>query len=359
MTDAVSDFLRMYSAAPVGQTPVQPNIAADEDKPEKEAIDRTIEMKEPEWEPVTVSEQPAKPDEFPVRFIDGSHSGQPVFSVRSPQGWPIAMMLSEVGAVSLMSKGRGFEREFIALDRVLSFVADPFPWQQVESFALDLLNRPELKLRLLPANRPREKHSPFDYEIMRQQARSRAVNEMATLERLALAVGSPRPTLVDGPLNRVMGAPDADGPLVVGVAKTQTADYLHDKGWQTLLGLRVSQRTPVFKYEGIRGDSGGLPVATWYLKLAGGPSIAPNWGFVRVEVPWNQFEFRGCDFGFVNRLSRWIVDARCRAESYARMPVSLEPIVRAEDALKPLFTPMSILVNRLYRQAGLFRRNEP
>jgi len=76
-------------------------------------------------------------------------------------------------------------------------------------------------------------------------------------------------------------------------------------------------------------------------------------------VPWGQFvqQFKS-DFGFVSRLSRWLVDARCRTESYARMPVSLDPIVRAEDALKPLFTPVPVLVNRLYRTAGLFREHE-
>lgn len=361
MNSGIRDFLRAYSAAPVGATPIQPIIDADAEEPKEKTIDRTVEIPESAWKPITVSEQPAQGDEIPVRFIDGSHSGQPVLCIRSPQGWPIAMLLSEVGAVAMRSEGRRFIREFVALDRVLSFVADPFPWQEVENFALDLLNRPELKLRLLPANQPDLKeHNPFDYEVMRQRARARAVNEMATLERLALAAGSPRPTLVDGPLARLMGIPEAEAPLLVGIAKTQSADYLHDIGWQTLLNLRVSQRTPVFKFRIIRGKEGGsLPVAAWYLKLAAGPQLAPNWGYVRVEVPWNQFEQRGCDFGFVNRLSRWIVDARCRAGSYARMPVSLEPIVRAEDALKPLFTPLSVLVNRLYRQAGLFRRNEP
>ena len=32
--------------------------------------------------------------------------------------------------------------------------------------------------------------------------------------------------------------------------------------------------------------------------------------------------------------------------------------LRAEDVLKPLFTPTTVLVNRLYRTAGLFRGNE-
>jgi hypothetical protein len=358
-SDAIRRFFRSYAAAPVGPTPAQPNVPAEADEDQADSIDRTIEQPEREWEPLTLPEQPAGVDEIPRRFIDGSQAGQPVLCVRSPLGWPIPFVLSEVGAVALKTVGRQFEREFVAVERVLSFVADPFPWADVEAFASALLNKPELRLRVLPANRPAENHSPFDYEVMRTQARARAQHEMTTLERLALAVDRSVPTLVDGPLNRVMGAPKPDAPLVVGVAKTQAADYLHDQGWRTLLNLRPGQRTPVFRYEGVRGEHGGMPVASWYLKLAGGPRLAPNWGYIRVEVPWGQFvqQFKS-EFGFVDRLSRWMVDARCRTESYARMPVSLDPIVRAEDALKPLFTPVSVLVNRLYRTAGLFRGNE-
>jgi hypothetical protein len=356
---AIRRFLHTYAAAPVGPTPVQPNVPEDGDEDRADVIDRTVEVDEPAWAPIPVPEQPARDGEFPRRFIDGSQAGQPVLCVRAPHGWPIPLVLGEVGAVALRAVGRRFEREFVAVERVLSFVADPFPWEEVEAFAAELLNKPELRLRVLPANRPAEAHSPFDYEVMRSQARARTVHEMRTLERLALAADRTTPTLVDGPLNRVMGAPKPDAPLIVGVAKSQSADYLHEQGWRTLLNLRPGQRTPVFRYEGIRGEHGGMPVASWYLKLASGPRLAPNWGYVRVEVPWGQFAdpFRG-DFGFVNRLSRWMIDARCRTESYARMPVSLDPIVRAEDALKPLFTPVSVLVNRLYRTAGLFRGNE-
>lgn len=358
--DTVRRFFRNYDAAPVGATPVQPNVLPDGDTEQPDTVDRTIEREEAEWQPIPVPEAPARDGEFPVRFIDGSQNGQPVLCVRAPLGWPIPLVLSEVGAVALRSVGRRFEREFVAVERVLSFVADPFPWQEVEAFSSALMNTAELKLRVLPANRPDEKHSPFDYEVMRTQARSRAQQEMTTLERLALAVDRSVPVLVDGPLNRVMGAPDPRSPLVVGVAKTQSADYLHEQGWRTLLDLKPGQRTPVFQITGMsRGKEARLPVATWYLKLAGGPRLAPNWGHVRVEIPWGQFEvqFRR-DFGFVHRLSRWLIDARCRSDSYARMPVSLDPIVRAEETLKPLFTPISVLVNRLYRTAGLFRGDE-
>jgi len=361
--DAIRRFFRLYEVSPVGATPVQPNLPPEEDETDaKETVDLSVEVAPEAWKPLIVPEAPARDREFPTRFIDGSQAGQPVLCVRSPLGWPIPLVMSEVGAVALKSVGRGFEREFVAVERVLSFVADPFPWEEVEAFAECLVNKPELKLRVLPANRPPEKHSPFDYEVMRTQARARAQQEMTTLERLAVAVDPDSPTLVDGPLNRVMSSPDSRSVLRVGVVKQQASNYLHECGWRALLDLTAGRRTPVFRYESKGADRGHFPVASWFLKLAGGPRLAPNWGYVRVEVPWGQFEQRvdvtRKEYGFVDRLSRWLIDARCRTESYARMPVSLDPIVRAEDALKPLFTPTQVLVNRLYRSAGLFRGSE-
>jgi hypothetical protein len=102
-------------------------------------------------------------------------------------------------------------------------------------------------------------------------------------------------------------------------------------------------------------------VATWYLRLSA--AEAPNAGVVRVEVPWAQFAdrwpTREAQSGFVSRLSRWLIDARCRQRSYARMPVSLEPIVRAEESLKSLFTPFNLLRNRFLRHTGLVGSAQP
>jgi hypothetical protein len=362
--DVVRRFLRQHGASAVGPTPPQPILPPESEGDDDEKLENVkldVEQVPSLWKAIPVPEAPARPGEFPERFIDGSHVGHPVLCVRTAAGWPIPMLLGEVGAVALRSVGRKLEREFATVDRVLSFVADPFPWEEIESFASALVNAPELKLRVLPANLPDlTKYSPFDYEIMQSQARARAQQEMSTLERLALAVDRSLPTLVDGPLKRVTGEPAADSPLLVGVAKSQTASYLHDDGLRTLLNLRPGQRTPVFKIVGRAGiREAQFSVASWYLKLSGGPRIAPNWGFVRVEIPSVQFEQQFvADFQFINRLSRWLIDARCRAESYARMPVSLEPIVRAEEGLKPLLTPFPVLANRLYRSAGLFRGND-
>jgi hypothetical protein len=262
--------------------------------------------------------------------------------------------VSEAGAVAVRLTGRTFVREFVAVERVLSFVADPFPWAEVEAFAVAVLHDPDLSARLVPANRPMAERNPFDYEVMRMQASHRCEQEMLNAERLALAADPTLPALVDGKLAGRIGSSAAAGrPLLVGVVKRVRPD-LHAEGWRTLLGLRQGQRTPVFKLSGISGGKeADMPTASWFLKLAAGPRLAPNWGYVRVDVPWVQFQgAHHGDFGFVDRLSRWLIDARCRQASYARMPVSLEPIVRAEECLKPLFTPLPALSTRLCRRAG-------
>lgn len=363
--DPVSRFLRTHRAAAVGLSPPRPEaLPPDEVEAALANLTLTVERDLGDWEPITPSEAPAKPGEYPVRFIDGSHIGQPVLCLRSPAGYPVPLLIGQVGAVALKLVGRNFVREFRAVEQVLSFVVDPFPWAEVEEFATALENHSRLRLRVLPARMAMDK-SPFDYEAMRGQAYNRCQNEMLKLEVLALAAGPDVPTLVDGQLGGRIGEKAAKKrPLLVGLVKAPTPAPLHDRGWHALLDLRAGQRTPYFK--DVRTTDGKItdvPLACWYLRLAGGPRLAPNWGIVRVDVPWFHLEDRFPDSasrtGFVNRLSRWLVDARCRADSYARMPVSLEPIVRAEDALKPLFTPLPVLVNRLYRQAGLFRRNEP
>lgn len=362
--DTIGRFLRHHRAAPVGVTPARPEAPPPDDAEAPATFDFAAEQAPADWAPITPSEAPAKDGEYPVRFIDGSHLEQPVLCLRSPQGYPIPLVVAEIGAVAMRSEGRTLIRDFQAVERALGFVADPFPWAEVEDFAAALANHPTLAMRVLPARSPDPKlYTPFDYEVMRRQAYNRCQNEMLKLEVLALAADATVPTLVDGQLGGRIGAKAAaERPLLVGAVKSPAPAPLHNHGWQALLDLRAGQRTPYFKDERKTGDKvTDVPLACWYLRLAGGPRTAPNWGFVRVDVPWVQLERHETDAartGFINRLSRWLVDARCRASSYARMPISLEPIVRAEDSLKSLFTPLPVLVNRLYRHAGLFRRNE-
>jgi hypothetical protein len=358
-TDPVKRFLKVHSATAVGATPPRPEAIAPEDH--EEAIAKyffDVERPLQEWAPIRTQGAAAKPGEYPERFIDGSHLGQPVLCLRSPAGYPVTLYLSQVGAVALRLEGRSFVREFRVVESVLGFVVDPFPWEEVEEFTAALANHERFPLRALPARMAPEKN-PFDYEVMRSQAQNRCQHEMLSLEVLALRANSKLPTLVDGQLAGRIGEKAAkDLPLLVGLVKAPTPAPLDNHGWNALLDLRAGERTPYFKdTRKTKNKVTEAPLACWYLRLAGGSRMSPNWGVVRVDVPWvhlTRFPEGVARSGFVNRLSRWLVEARCTADSYARMAISLEPIVRAEAALKPLFTPLPVLVNRLYHRTGVF-----
>ncbi|MBX9583510.1 MAG: hypothetical protein K2X87_24680 [Gemmataceae bacterium] len=355
-TNPVREFFRRHGSTAVGPGTDYPPDGDDPDD-RSEAVDHAAEVDPADWKPVPNPEAPTRPGEAPTRFIDGCYSGEPVTCLWNPShGWPVAVVLAEVGGVAMKLEGRDLRREFYGLERVVSFVADAFPWDEVEAFAAAVGNLPDFPTRLLPARRPGEDANPFVYEVHRQQAEVRAKQEMNNWEQIALDADPDAPTLLDGRLasDLLTGRPRKG--LVVGVVKTHKGDYLHDQGWRAFLRLTPGQRTPFFKIN--RRQAGGqsaLYVATWYVKLALGGQ--PNDGIVRVEVPWAQFvEDRTTKderTGFASRLSRWLVDARCRQASYGRAAISLDPVVRAEDSLKSLFTPFGVLRNRFLRHAGV------
>jgi hypothetical protein len=364
--EAIRCFFRRHAGAAVGMYPVQSELETVSEKRD-ELMEWGIEQPADEWKPVVLPETPAHSGEVPERFIDGCQSGHAVACLRAPEvGWPIPVFLAEVGGVAMRLKGRDLTRDFFGLDRVVSFVTDAFPWHEVEAFAAALANLSGFPLRVLPTDRPRvdDPIDLFDYEKMRKAAQNRANNEMANWEAIALAADRATPTLCDGRLEpRLRSASAADRfNLVVGVVKTHSANLLHPQGWRTFLDLKPGQRTPFFRIaQTSKGEANDLPVVTWFVRMAGGDEVMPNWAALRVEVPWIQFQRwpEPSRTGFVNRLSRWLIDARCRQRSYARMAVSLEPIVRAEDSLKSLFTPFGVLRNRFLRHAGVIGSTSP
>ncbi|HEY3787323.1 MAG TPA: hypothetical protein VGL71_00655 [Urbifossiella sp.] len=332
------------------------------DTEERAAIRWDCEREADDWKPIICPEAPARPGESPTRFVDGCHAGQAVTWLRNPShGWRVAVLLAEVGGISMELEGRTLTRRFFGLERVVSLVVDAFPWDEVESLAVGLSNIREFPVRLLPARRPGlAETNLFDPESMRAQAEARALQEMSVWESVALNADLKAPTLLDGPLSsRDINDPQGREGLLLAVIKTHNRNYLHDEGWRTLLDLAAAQRTPFFRIDPpARRKGAGVSVASWYLKLSGTLGLeAPNAGIVRIEVPWDQFAgrwaTRGEQTGFANRISRWLIDARCRQQSYSRMPVSLEPIVRAEESLKSLFTPFGVLRNRFLRHAGI------
>jgi hypothetical protein len=346
----VEDFMQQYGGRRLdGYSPPPPlwDEPDGENEPDEEA-DLDYEFPAADWEAV----DPALPfgwharewEEGPVRYVDGKDVGETVAWLKAPGGYPAPIRLSQIGGVVVRLVDGECRREIEIVDRVVSMVADLFPWEEVESFAADLQAH---GFRLLPAQAPENKPS-YDFEKMRKAAQNRSNDEMGVLEEAVLASAPGAPAVVDGRLEPRSGGFSSTEP-VFGVIKTQRRYYLHPLGMQLLYELAPGQRTPVFAL-----PSAKLPVVSWFVRLAGGGGTMPNWGIVRVEAPKSWFEqVRGQDFGFVDRLTRLVWEYRCRDRSYGRVDVSLHPVVRAEEKLGALFVPNSLLTSRFYRLGHL------
>ncbi len=276
----------------------------------------------------------------PVRFVDGKDVGRTVAWLQDPEGHPVPVRLSEIGAVVMRTVDGCLRREWYTVERVVTMMARHFPWDEVERFALALQ---EHDFRLLLSQDP-EKGPSFDLERMRKTTQNRSNDEMIRLERQALAQASSVPTVVDGRLEPRVGAFNPETDPIVGLVKTHYQNYLHPQGWRTLYTLRPGQRTPAFVVKATN-----LDVVTWYLRLAGDGGEMPNWGVVRLEAPLLYFEkMLSKDWGYIDTLSRTIGSYRCRDGSYGRAAVSILPIQRAEERLGALFRPGDSLCNHFY-----------
>jgi hypothetical protein len=283
-------------------------------------------------------------DERPRRFVDGKDVGQTIAWLRSPEGYPVPIRLSEIGSAVMRVADGECRREFAVVERVVSMITDIFPWEEVESFAVALQTH---GLRLLPAQLLDGTPS-YDFEKMRHATQHRSNDEMSVLEEAALANDAETPTIVDGRLEPLVGGFDSSYSPVFGVVKTHYRNYLHPKGLQLLYQLKMGQRTPVFSLPQKK-----LPTISWYLRLSEATGATPNWGLVRVEASKSWFEAHGQDWNFVDRLSRMIYDYRCREHRYTRAPISLHPIVRAEESLHALFSSPNMLASNFYRLTSL------
>jgi hypothetical protein len=344
----LSDFMQSYGGCRVDGYAPQPPLdeeAADGNEEPEDADGLDYEVPRDNWEAVDLPGdwRIGDWDACPIRYVDGKDVGETVAWLRAPGGYPVPIRLSQIGGVVVRLVNGECRREFVVVDKVVSMVADLFPWDEVESFAADLQ---ENGFRLLPAQPPDNRPS-YDFEKMRKAAQNRSNDEMGVLEEAVLAQNPGVPTVVDGRLEPRIGGFDPDQP-VFGVVKTHHKNYLHPIGMQLLYQLEPNQRTPVFRL-----GSGRLDVVSWYVRLSGGAGATPNWGLIRVEAPRLWFESRAQDWSLVNRLSRTFCEYRCREAGYARAPVSLHPIVRAEESLGSLFYPATLLTHRFYRLTAL------
>ena len=281
---------------------------------------------------------------MPQRFIDGCHYGNTITCLYDSLRHPIPVRLAEIGGVSLHLEGRSLRRQFAQVERIVSFIVAPFPWHEVEDFATELAR---IDVRLVPALPPmieKIRQLTYDYPSMEQRTYTQAQVEMRVLEELALDQEPETLTLVDGPLGRL------EHSRAIGVVKQHRMNYLgsHARCWQVFYDLEPGQRSPAFRLA-----SQSSPLVSWFLKLDGAQGAMPNWGIVRVEISCAHFEREGNDFDYVDRLSNALLHLRSRQGSYARAPVSMEPIVCAEESLKSLLTAPAILTQRFYHKTGL------
>lgn len=337
----VSTFLQDFGACRLDRynPPPQMEEDADESAPD-EHVDLNYEVPADRWRPLdTTLPSGWDPDswpERPTRFIDGKDVGETVAWVRAPGGYPVPIRLAQIGSVVMEVADRVCRRAFYVAEPVVSLVTQPFPWDAIEAFALDLQ---ACGLRLLPAVPP-DGQCSYDFEKMRKAAQNRSMTEMTVLEQAMLARSSMAPTVVDGRLEPRRRGFDPSTSAVYGVIKTHWKQYLHGPGMQVLYALEHGQRTPLFRL-----DEHNLSVVTWYVRLGEASLSMPNYGLIRVEVPAAWFEARGRGEDFVRRLTHLLCLYRCRSNSYARAAISLHPIVRAEESLGACFRDGSRLTS--------------
>jgi hypothetical protein len=351
------EFLRNYGAQRVRNYDPQPFLLDDglmniEDNVEEEGLG--VEVSPHKWCPLNVLSSATSSgwNYRPQRFIDGKDVGRTVAWLRSREGYPAPVYLSQIGAVEMRNVDGHLRREFEVVERVVSLMVDLFPWKEIESFA-DALQ--EHNFRLLPCKPPAptkegSKHGySYDFERMRKTTQNRSNDEMSRLERQALSRACEIPTVVDGRLEpRASAFVDTEN-FVVGLIKSHSQNYLHPQGWRTFYDLKPGERTPAF----LLVDT-NPPVISWYLRLDGGAGEMPNWGIVRLEIPARYFKDKlNNDWVHADRLSQLIYEYRCSDQNYSRAPVSIYPIQRAEESLGSVLLPTETFIQRFYRLANL------
>lgn len=341
------DFVRNYGGSRlVGGSPLpDPFYGSQNGEEDEQEIELDIERELDNWTSIPFSEldiwRPRQWALSPIRFVDGKDVGQIIAWIRSPEGYPIPIRLSQIGGVAMRIVDGTVRREFFQIEKVVSMPVDFFPWDEVESFGVALQQE---GFRLLPATATKQEFL-LNYEKMRRVTENRSREEMFVLEEAAIAQDADIPTVVDGRLEPHAGGFDRDTCPVFGVIKRHYRSYLHPAGQLVLYGLKAGERTPVFALR----PRQRLATLSWYVKINDEPGDTPDSGYVRIETAYDWFIKQGLSWDFADLLSRVVFEYRCRQKSYSRAAVSLHPIVRAEESLGALFRPESSIYQSFYR----------
>src|SRR5262245_16803095 len=188
------EFLQQYGGRRLHlYTPqLPPEENAQDDEAEQTPPRRDLERSEPDWGPIDVGSEMPAPDEIPCRFIDGCYHGENVAWAKSPEGFPIPVRIAEIGGVCIRAENRTLRREFAVTERVVASIFDPFPWDEVESFAAALTGE---RFQCLPTRPHREitedgkepgrPKLSFDFRRNSEAVRIGVLHELTAIEELA------------------------------------------------------------------------------------------------------------------------------------------------------------------------------
>src|SRR5712692_1700073 len=259
------EFLRNNGAHRMrddAQRPLLLDNDAERDEEPEEQNNLAYEQPAEDWRPIDVDDVAVSDDWdlCPRRFIDGKDLGRTVAWLQTEEGYPIPVRLSEIGAVIIQNVDGRLRREWYTIERVVSMIIDPFPWYEIESFAIALQ---EEDLRLLPCKKPQGRLT-YDFQEMRKATQNRTLDEMMRLEKRALVHACHTPVLVDGRLESRYGGFDETHSPVVGMIKGHHRDYLHKEGWRVYYSLNCGERTPCFFLK-----QKNIEVVSWYVRVDG------------------------------------------------------------------------------------------
>ena len=314
------------------------------------------------WRPISIGTALPPMELRPTRFVDGKDVGQTAAWMTSPGGRPVPIRVAQIGAVTLRAvpgeEGICLRTELRQVHKVVAFMADLFPWDEVESFTAALQAHGFRVLHVTtkiknPKDAIEKPEDAFNYGRLRDSAKSATINAMFSIERFALGVAVSIPTLIDGSLQTKSGVFEETHP-VTGLIKKHMEIPLHAQGFRTLQALAPLQRTPV--YERIVKPEGqnAQHYLTWFLRLGPLGGETPDSGAVRVEINRRFFlETMSGNIDYVNQLSFFLCRCRTRDEGYSRAAITIYPIQRAEDVLRSQFAAQDTVANRFFRLVNL------
>ena len=349
------DFLREHSGRRIGGYGERPRLLTDsapsEAAPENNSdleVNLDYEIGGDSWRAIDTGGSRTPPDwpHAPRVFVDGKDVGRTVAWIKDSDGAPVPVRLSQIGAIAMhIVADNEIRRGFYQVERVVSFLADRFPWESVEAFAVALQQH---GYRLLICRDPGAAVDPFDFDRLNHNAKRRSLEEMLRLEKQAVISARGVPILVDGRLDPKSGSFEKDDPIV-GLVKTPSLNYLHRQGRGLICDIGPGERTPAFRIRSSKQD-----LVSWYLRMGPWDGESPLQGVVRVEASRLYFEDKlNCDCTYFNCLSQYLCKARTHDTGYGRASTTVLPVQRAEDVLGASFLAPDTMSSSFYRITGL------